>query len=132
MSKRRKENPARRIAQDCLAVRVRMLNRAVTGIYDEALRSSDKLISPPKHHAHRALRCLGFLGGAMAGTDHTAQPERPAERLTRVEMNGVGVAAVRTANRGEQIKIDRRGAIVLEVQPCRPRPARYGDLQRGS
>jgi DNA-binding MarR family transcriptional regulator len=38
MSKAVESTPAVRIARDCFAVRVRLLNRIVTRIYDEALR----------------------------------------------------------------------------------------------
>jgi DNA-binding MarR family transcriptional regulator len=36
--KERQPGPAEVIARDCIAVRVRVLNRAVTSLYDEALR----------------------------------------------------------------------------------------------
>jgi DNA-binding MarR family transcriptional regulator len=36
--KRREPTPAEVIARDCIAVRVRALNRAVTALYDDALR----------------------------------------------------------------------------------------------
>ena len=36
--KKRQPTPAEVIARDCIAVRVRALNRAVTALYDEALR----------------------------------------------------------------------------------------------
>ena len=36
--KKRPPTPAEVIARDCIAVRVRALNRAVTALYDEALR----------------------------------------------------------------------------------------------
>jgi len=38
MSKAVENTPAARVARDCFAVRVRLLNRIVTRIYDEALR----------------------------------------------------------------------------------------------
>ena len=38
MAKQTKTRPEGVIAQECLAVRLRMLNRVVTNIYDEALR----------------------------------------------------------------------------------------------
>jgi DNA-binding MarR family transcriptional regulator len=38
VSRQRPPSPAELIARDCIAVRVRALNRAVTAVYDEALR----------------------------------------------------------------------------------------------
>ena len=39
MATRKQPTPAEVIARDCIAVRVRALNRAVTALYDDALRS---------------------------------------------------------------------------------------------
>jgi DNA-binding MarR family transcriptional regulator len=38
MGEKENEAPAGRMAQECLGVRLRVLNRVVSGIYDEALR----------------------------------------------------------------------------------------------
>ncbi len=38
MEREMTQTTARRIAKDCLAVRVRLLNRVVTGVYDDVLR----------------------------------------------------------------------------------------------
>ena len=54
-------NVANVIASECLAVRVRLLNRAVTGIYDDALRPLGMTVSQ-----------LNVLVGSRSGSKSTA------------------------------------------------------------
>ena len=84
MSKRRRENPARRIATDCLAVRMRMLSRAVTGIYDEALRPAGIRVSQLNLLAHVAAN--DGVGQSQVGRELCMEKStlsRNVERMVR-------------------------------------------------
>lgn len=110
--RQQQESVAERIASNCLAVRVRLLNRKITSIYDEALR--------PIGLTTGQLNILVIVSnrGPIAQTEIAAslQMEKStlSRNLERMRAHGWINSATRRSGRGLELRIQSKGRKLLE------------------
>ena len=112
MSKRRKENSARRIAADCLAVRVRMLSRAVTGIYDEALRPAGIRVSQLNLLVHVAAN--DGVGQSQVGRELCMEKSTLSRNVERMVQQGWLDVWSGEDDRSQGLGVTARGKRLIE------------------
>lgn len=114
--KQSKQETANQMAHECIAVRVRLINRVITGLYDEALRPFELRISQAN-----ILAAIAKMGEA-----------RPAEvsRILRIEkstlsrdvelmkQNGWVKSDPPTGGRSQTVRLTTEGQkLLVEIRP---------------
>lgn len=105
------------VARDCIANKVRLLNRAVTAVYDEALRPHGLKISQMS-----VLVTVAKLGtatpGALGGALHM-EKSTLSRNVDRMRARGWLDTTPAVDGRGIEIRVTARGkALLREVHPA--------------
>ncbi|VTR98027.1 family transcriptional regulator : Transcriptional regulators OS=Comamonadaceae bacterium B1 GN=SMCB_1614 PE=4 SV=1: MarR_2 [Gemmata massiliana] len=110
------ESPERRFASECLAGRVRILNRIVTGIYDDALRPHGVRIS--QMNVLVAIAVLGPVRAAQICTRLCLDKSTLSRDLDRLLARKL-VTVARAEGRTQHLEITDAGReLIAKVKPA--------------
>lgn len=114
MSKARKQGDpiASRIASDCLAVRVRLLNRKITSIYDEALRPIG--LTTGQLNILVVIANRGPLPQSEIAATLQMEKSTLSRNLERMRSHDWVAAKQRSSGRGLELNIQAKGRRILE------------------
>ena len=103
---------AEMIAGDCLAVRVRLLNRTITGIYDEALRPLGLTIG--QLNILVVVAKLGPISPKDVARRLNMEKSTVSRNVDRMRSRGWLTASEGEAGRNQLLEINRKGRSLLE------------------
>jgi DNA-binding MarR family transcriptional regulator len=107
----------KRVASECIAVRVRLINRVITGLYDEALRPHGLRVS--QANILMAVACLGEVRPVEVCRRLRIEKSTLSRDVELMKKEGWLVSDPPSGGRNQTLRVTRRGLHLLRtVQPA--------------
>lgn len=103
---------AERIAADCLAVRIRLLNRTISAVYDDALRPLG--ITVGQLNILVVVARLGPVSPGLVARRLNMEKSTLSRNLDRLKEHGWLLVSIRRSGRGQALRLGRSGRRMLE------------------
>ena len=113
MPRRPTKRTADRIAEECIAVRVRLLNRTITGIYDDALRPLG-LTAAQMNVLVVMAKLDSVAPGTIARRLHM-EKSTVSRNVDRLRRQGWVVASLGESGRSQTLELTEKGHELIET-----------------